>query len=101
MKNREDIQIRDPFVYVEKGSYYLLGTTGNQVWTRGSDLMLYRSKDLESFQEVGCMVEEMVFDRDGGHCMLFEDLDGNTQLSLHQPNVTPMERMKFVPLADL
>ena len=26
---REDIHIRDPFVFLENGIYYLLGTTGD------------------------------------------------------------------------
>lgn len=38
--NREDLRIRDPFVFVENGAYYLLGTTGN-------DLTLYKSNDLQ------------------------------------------------------
>lgn len=44
---REDLHIRDPFIYTENGIYYLLGTTGNDSWDRGSDLVLYVSRDLE------------------------------------------------------
>ncbi len=54
---RKDIHIRDPFVFVENGKYYLLGTTGGDCWHAGSDLTLYTSNDLENFEEVGCMVE--------------------------------------------
>ena len=32
---REEIQIRDPFVLVENGIYYLIGTTGSDPWGRG------------------------------------------------------------------
>ncbi len=56
MIHRENLHIRDPFVYVENGSYYLLGTTGDNSWGKGSDLMLYRSDDLEHFEDLGCMV---------------------------------------------
>ena len=28
----KDIRIRDPFVFVEDGKYYLLGTTGEDLW---------------------------------------------------------------------
>ncbi len=55
---RENLHIRDPFVYLENGSYYLLGTTGDDSWGKGSDLTLYRSCDLELFEELGCLVEE-------------------------------------------
>ena len=48
---REEIHIRDPFVFVENGAYYLLGTTGNDTWERGSDLVLYVSRDLERFEK--------------------------------------------------
>lgn len=33
----------------------------------------------------------------GGHGMIFEDLQGSAFLSIHSPNQTPYERMKFVP----
>ena len=56
MQKAEDIRIRDPFVFVEDGEYYLLGTTGNDCWDKGSDLTLYSSKDLVCFERVGCMV---------------------------------------------
>jgi arabinan endo-1,5-alpha-L-arabinosidase len=36
-----------------------------------------------------------VFDDDGGHCMLFNDLEGNLMLCLHQPNNSPEERAQF------
>ena len=29
--------------------------------------------------------------------MIFEDLQGNTFLSIHSPNQTPNERMKLIP----
>jgi GH43 family beta-xylosidase len=55
---KEDIRIRDPFVFVENNVYYMLGTTGNDCWNAGSDLTLYKSTDLESFEKVCCLVEE-------------------------------------------
>ncbi len=59
---REDIRIRDPFIFVENGRYYMLGTTGNDCWNRGSTLMLYSSADLENFELLGGMAEENVFE---------------------------------------
>ncbi len=57
MIKREHLHIRDPFVYVENGQYYLLGTTGNDCWGSGSDLTLYTSKDLASFTALRKMVD--------------------------------------------
>ncbi len=58
MIHKNDLQIRDPFVYVENEKYYLLGTTGGDCWHAGSDLMLYTSTDLEHFEKVGHMVSQ-------------------------------------------
>ncbi|HIS92071.1 MAG TPA: family 43 glycosylhydrolase [Candidatus Alectryocaccomicrobium excrementavium] len=39
---------------------------------------------------------EPVFAQDGGHAMLFTDLQGQLRLSLHQPNDGPRERARFL-----
>ncbi len=62
MTERHDLHIRDPFVYIENGLYYLLGTTGGDCWHAGSDLTLYSSPDLEHFERIGCMVSEHLLD---------------------------------------
>jgi hypothetical protein len=36
------------------------------------------------------------FDFDGGHAMIFTALDGKQYFSLHAPNTSPNERMKFI-----
>ena len=58
MTKRENLRIRDPFVFVRKNKYYLLGTTGTDPWIKGSDLILYESEDLENFRETCAMVKE-------------------------------------------
>ena len=55
--NRSDLHIRDPFVLVHDGKYYLLGTTGENSWGKGSNLVLYESRDLETFAEKCVMVQ--------------------------------------------
>lgn len=51
MIRREDIQIRDPFVYVEDGRYYLYGTTDRDCWRApGEGFKAYVSEDLELFE---------------------------------------------------
>lgn len=46
-----DINIRDPFVLVENGTYYLYGTRGKTAWTSASGLDVYVSSDLENWSE--------------------------------------------------
>ena len=41
---------------------------------------------------------EPVYPHHGGHCMLFEDREGQLRMSLHRPNTPPMERAKFLPV---
>ncbi len=44
--------------------------------------------------------DEILFEKDGGHGMIFKDLDGRLRLTLHQPNQSPNERMKLFELID-
>ena len=43
---------------------------------------------------------EPLFDRDGGHGMVFRALDGRLYLTLHSPNVHLEERPRFYPLGE-
>ncbi|MDK2807544.1 MAG: hypothetical protein PWP24_277 [Clostridiales bacterium] len=48
---RNDIRIRDPFVFCKDDLYYLYGSTDRNTWSgKGSGFMMYRSKDLETFE---------------------------------------------------
>lgn len=58
MTKRENLRIRDPFIFVRDNKYYLLGTTGTDPWIKGSDLILYESEDLENFREKCAMVKK-------------------------------------------
>ena len=44
--------------------------------------------------------EQPLFDRDGGHGMLFTDKSGQLMLTIHSPNDTPNERAVFLPVTD-
>ena len=44
--------------------------------------------------------DSLLFGRDGGHCMIFTDLEGRLRLALHQPNKAPFERMKLFDVED-
>ena len=37
---------------------------------------------------------------DAGHGMLFRDLKGRLWLTLHSPNVHPLEHPHFIPMLD-
>ena len=42
---------------------------------------------------------ELLFDHDGGHGMIFKDLNGQYRLVLHYPNTTSQEHPQFTPLS--
>lgn len=51
MIRRDQIQIRDPYVFVEDSVYYLFGTTDADPWSgKGMSFLCYRSSDLEWFE---------------------------------------------------
>lgn len=50
MLKRTDINIRDPFVLVHEGKYYMYGTRGPECWGKGTGLDCYVSTDLENFE---------------------------------------------------
>ncbi|UOQ86755.1 glycoside hydrolase family 43 protein [Gracilibacillus salinarum] len=52
MVKSKDIQMRDPFIYVDrkKGRYYLYGSTDKDVWGKGTGFDVYTSSDLENWQ---------------------------------------------------
>lgn len=57
---RADINIRDPFVLVHEGKYYLYGTRGSTCWGEATGFDVYVGTDLENWSEpVAC------FENDG------------------------------------
>ncbi|MBQ6334827.1 MAG: family 43 glycosylhydrolase [Erysipelotrichaceae bacterium] len=47
---KEEINIRDPFILLNEGKYYLYGTRGNEAFTKkATGLDVYVSEDLEEF----------------------------------------------------
>ncbi|MBQ8551284.1 MAG: hypothetical protein IJ428_00560 [Clostridia bacterium] len=88
MKTR-DINIRDPFILVDGGKYYMYGSRGASCWgnTENPDcgFDVYISDDLENWSEPIC---------------IFEKLDGTLTFTCHQPNKNPLERPQFVAIAE-
>lgn len=44
--------------------------------------------------------ETPLWGKDGGHGMIFRGFDDQLYMTLHTPNETPLERAKFVPIAE-
>jgi len=44
--------------------------------------------------------DQLLFDKDGGHGMIFESFDGRKILTLHKPNNTPYERPVFFEIEE-
>ena len=42
--------------------------------------------------------EDLFFEQDGGHGMMFEGFDGQKYFAVHQPNVGPYERAQFLKI---
>ena len=47
---RTDINIRDPYVLVEDGVFYLYGTRGKTCWGKADGFDVYTSRDLETWE---------------------------------------------------
>ncbi len=52
MVQNKDIQLRDPFVYVNEseGKYYLYGSTDKDIWGKGTGFDVYVGDDLENWE---------------------------------------------------
>lgn len=78
-----------PYMYECDGTICLLWSTitktGYSVLKSVSKNGIYGDYELES----------VVFNKNGGHCMRFVDLKGKSLITLHQPNTTPLERMRL------
>jgi len=51
MLKREDIGLRDPFILLHEGKYYMYGTRNKTVWGPADGFDVYCSEDLENWSE--------------------------------------------------
>lgn len=59
---REDINIRDPFVLVHNGKYYLYGTRGSTCWGEATGFDVYVGTDLENWSDpIPCFENDGTF----------------------------------------
>lgn len=54
MLKTSEINIRDPFVLIHGGRYYMYGSRGDETWGRGTGLDVYVGDDLENWEGPIC-----------------------------------------------
>lgn len=79
-----------PFLYRENGKTVLLWSS-----TRENVYCVLKAT-ANSIKGKWKHESRPVFSMDGGHCMLFDALDGSKKIALHYPNVSPKERALFL-----
>ena len=87
-----------PFLYRSPKSGKLFMTWSNVSSRSGYVVVLSESKSGRLCGPWGN--HRVIFERDGGHGMLFRKFDGSLVYALHQPNNAPDERPKFFPVED-
>lgn len=83
-------------------------TDGPWLWKDEETLIMFWSSFHKGSYAVGYAVSEsgsikgpwkhsqrLLFEKDGGHGMMFEGFDGKLHFVIHQPNYAPMERPRF------
>lgn len=87
-KSRETFITDGPFMYrTESGRLLMIWSTFTQ---SGYAQAIAYSDNGEI--DGNWIHEDPMFDKDGGHGMIFEDYDGKKYLILHSPNENPLER---------
>lgn len=106
MQKREDIRVRDPYILIEDGVYYMYATTGERT------LSCYKSKDLENFEGPFSVFEispdswaykdvwAAEVHRYGEGFYLFVSLLGKNGLRATQIAYSPTPDGPFVPIVD-
>lgn len=84
-----------PFLYTQDG----FGL--HMIWSNfvgGSGYCVLQCKSESGKVRGPWVMQKPLYERNGGHGMLFRRFDGQLMLSLHQPNASPHERMKLFPV---
>lgn len=86
-----------PFIYPTASGKLLMlwSTMGVKGYTMG-----YAISDSGKITGPWRQHPDPIFEKDGGHGMIFRTFEGDLMLSLHQPNETPNERAQFFPLRE-
>jgi len=85
-----------PFVYTTKTGRLLLLWSSFRNGKYAIGLARPENNKINGkYEHLGCLYED-----DGGHGMVFADLEGRLRLAIHTPNASPRERTVFLSLRD-
>jgi|GEM_PF-136156 len=92
--------------YVTDGPFIHRSKTGKllMIWSSfGAERYAVGIAESTSGKITGPWIQqkERLIKADGGHGMIFRTFEGQLMLSIHQPNESPLERMKLIPLEDV
>ena len=95
-KGQEDFVTDGPFLYRTAGGRLLM------IWSSFSDNGYVQAVAASQSGEITgpWRHEPLLFDRDGGHGMIFRTLTGKLYLVIHSPNEWPRERPLLLPLRE-
>ena len=90
---RDNSYVTDgPFIYKsESGEITMLWSS----YGKGGYTMALAKSETNTVHGPWKQIETPLFDKDGGHGMIFKALDGRVMVALHTPNDTPNERPVF------
>lgn len=92
------------FNYVTDGPFLLRTEDGklHMLWSTASKkgyVEALAHSDNDDIDGNWSIDKELLFDHDGGHGMIFKDLNGQYRLVLHYPNTSCKEHPQFTPLS--
>ena len=79
-----------PYLYEEDGKIVLLWST----FTESGYSVIRNVSENGVYGDYA--FDKKLFEKDGGHCMRFTDLQGKSHIVLHQPNTSPLERAVLI-----
>ena len=87
-KKRNDFITDGPFMYRTRSGRLLM------IWSSVNESGYVQAVSASDNGEIdgNWQHEKLLFDKDGGHGMIFEDFSGKKRLILHSPNKHPLER---------
>ena len=92
-----------PFLYRSSKSGALYMIWSNTVKRKGGkdpDYCVFVRKSVGGKLAGPWTKDELLFSKNGGHGMIFKAFDGRLMLTLHQPNISPNERMTLFEIED-
>ncbi len=91
----------DHLCYVTDGPYLYKSSDGKlkSLWSsfsKGNYVLAASTSQSGSVRGEWSIDKKLLFEKDGGHGMLFKTKEGKTMISLHSPNTNPNERPVFI-----